>query len=98
MKFVEKVLTMFRKDGPAALTKAEVALTAGELPKVVTAAHTLKGMAANVSAEMLSKEAGELETASKSALASDAKVALTRAKAEMERCLAYMLTIEQRSR
>jgi HPt (histidine-containing phosphotransfer) domain-containing protein len=59
-KFYVKLLTKFKTD--TKLDDLEAAIGAGDLEKAQTAAHTLKGLAANLSLSELFKQTLELET------------------------------------
>jgi HPt (histidine-containing phosphotransfer) domain-containing protein len=59
-KLYAKLLTKFKDDKN--LTELEEALAAGDLPKAQASAHTLKGLAANLSLTELFNQSLELET------------------------------------
>ena len=59
-KLYVKLLTKFRND--TKIDDLEAAITAGDLEKAQSAAHTLKGVAANLSLAELFKQSLELET------------------------------------
>ena len=59
-KFYVKLLTKFRTD--TKLDELESALTAGDMEKAQNSAHTIKGIAANLSLAELFKQCLELET------------------------------------
>jgi len=60
IKLYVKLLAKFKND--TNMNDLEAALSAGDLPKAQTAAHTLKGLAANLSLTELFKQSLELET------------------------------------
>jgi HPt (histidine-containing phosphotransfer) domain-containing protein len=59
-KLYVKLLTKFKAD--TSVNEIEAALTAGDMEKAQVAAHTLKGLAANLSLMELFKQSLELET------------------------------------
>jgi HPt (histidine-containing phosphotransfer) domain-containing protein len=59
-KFYVKLLTKFRND--TKLDDLDAAVTAGDMEKAHGAAHTIKGLAANLSLTELFKQCLELET------------------------------------
>ena len=63
-KLYAKLLTKFKND--TKLDDLEAALAAGDMEKAQTAAHTIKGVAANLSLAELFKQSLELETQIKS--------------------------------
>lgn len=63
-KLYARLLTKFKED--TNLKEMEDAITAGDMEKAKVSAHTLKGLAANLSLIALQKEALEIETQIKS--------------------------------
>jgi len=90
-KLYVKLLTKFKND--TKLDDLESALAAGELEKAQGAAHTLKGVAANLSLTELFKQSLELETQIKAADVQPGqmdilKAAFTATIAEVEKVIA----------
>jgi HPt (histidine-containing phosphotransfer) domain-containing protein len=89
-KLYVKLLTKFKTD--TKLDDLDAALAAGDLEKAQTAAHTLKGVAANLSLTELYKQTLELETQIKAkAVVPDqfetVKTAFTRTLQEVEKVI-----------
>ena len=72
MKLYVKLLVKFRNDNN--LNDLEAALAAGDLPKAQNAAHTIKGVAANLAFTELFKQCLELETQIKNGAANPAQL------------------------
>ena len=71
-KLYVKLLTKFKND--TKLDDLETAIAEGDLDKAKAAAHTLKGVAANLSLEELFKQSVELETQIKAGAADPNKM------------------------
>jgi HPt (histidine-containing phosphotransfer) domain-containing protein len=63
--FLCELLQVFREDSQVNLEKAKSSLSNGDLPGLMSAAHTLKGMLKNLSMNRAGEIAYGLETASK---------------------------------
>ena len=75
-KLYVKLLTKFRND--TKLETLEEAITAGDMEKAQSAAHTLKGVAANLSLAELFKQSLELETQIKAKVVDPAQMELVK--------------------
>jgi len=64
-ELVREVLNIFLDNVPQRIQELQAALDAEDAPAARMAAHTIKGMAANTSAEALRKLAGEMEAAAR---------------------------------
>jgi HPt (histidine-containing phosphotransfer) domain-containing protein len=62
--FLCELLEVFREDSQVSLQKAKSALSTGDLPGLMRAAHSLKGMLKNLSMNRAGEIAYALETAS----------------------------------
>lgn len=71
-KLYVRLLTKFKND--TSLSTLESALAAGELEKAQTEAHTIKGVAANLSLTELFKQSLELETQIKAKSVNDGQM------------------------
>jgi HPt (histidine-containing phosphotransfer) domain-containing protein len=76
-QFLRELLNIFREDSAANLQKAKIALQARNLPEVMSAAHTMKGMLRNLSMHRAAEIAYVLETASREGNRHDAVTALS---------------------
>ncbi|MDR0487190.1 MAG: Hpt domain-containing protein [Treponema sp.] len=90
-KLYVKLLTMFKTD--TSLNNLDAALTSGDMEKARSEAHTLKGLAANLSLMELFKQCLELETQIKSGSVAVDQMAIiknvfTRTLTEVEKVIA----------
>jgi HPt (histidine-containing phosphotransfer) domain-containing protein len=85
--FFFELLQIFREDSQVNLQKAKSALSEGDLPGLMRAAHTLKGMLKNLSMNRAGEIAYALETASNQGKSDEAAKLL----AELEQAAAEVL-------
>jgi two-component system sensor histidine kinase BarA len=62
---IDEILRIYADESPAAIKALEQALSGGDPETVSAAAHTLKGMSANASAEAVRRLAYRLEAAAR---------------------------------
>jgi HPt (histidine-containing phosphotransfer) domain-containing protein len=90
--FVRELIGIFLEDTPQRLLELEQGITAGDVAKFSRAAHSIKGSSSNLGAEVLRREAEQLEYRVKTGgiadLADDVaglKAVYQKTKAELER-------------
>ncbi len=88
-EFLKDVLNGFFKNAGAQIQKITQAISNGDAEQVWKEAHSIKGGAANLTAEMLSRTALDLETMGKSENLAGCVDALARLKTEYERLKTY---------
>jgi CheY-like chemotaxis protein/HPt (histidine-containing phosphotransfer) domain-containing protein len=88
--FMAKILDKFAHSVGADMERLEQAVSHGDLKTAAAAAHMMKGMGANLSAEGLRQAAMELERTCHDGLHKDAASALARLRDEVHRCLAHV--------
>jgi HPt (histidine-containing phosphotransfer) domain-containing protein len=89
-QIARKVLSRFQKSAEDTVVRLEQALDSDDVSQAAIHAHTLKGAAASVSAEPLSKAAAEIEQQCKVAATAAARTTLLTLRLELKRCLDSM--------
>ncbi|GAF84947.1 unnamed protein product, partial [marine sediment metagenome] len=89
-EFLGKILTKFETTAAKYLKDIEEGIEAADAEQVGRLAHSLKGAAANLSAESLRQAALEMEQLGKSGELTNAGECLEKLKSEIERCLDYL--------
>jgi signal transduction histidine kinase/CheY-like chemotaxis protein/HPt (histidine-containing phosphotransfer) domain-containing protein len=89
----ERLLTKFQQRTPHDLVEIEASIDAGDLKKVASLAHALKGAAANLSAPALREVAARLETAERSTDLDRARACLGRLQTEWQRFLGQLPSV-----
>ncbi len=84
----ERALATFEKSAPSLLAQIRIAMEACRTEQSARQAHSLKGAAANISAERLRQAAEAIERWSKAGAEAAARSALPQLELELERCLA----------
>ncbi|MBX7167481.1 MAG: ammonium transporter [Pirellulales bacterium] len=84
---VRRVVSRFAEKCPEVLESIEQALAAGNLPGLASAAHVLKGMAANLSAVAVANSAGRLEAAARATDMAACQLHLVLLRKEISRAL-----------
>jgi HPt (histidine-containing phosphotransfer) domain-containing protein len=87
--FVKEILDLFREQAVANLSALAQALEAGDAEQVWKLAHTLKGSAANVSADHLSETFAEIEQVAHKEAFDRAKAMLVEVRNEFDRVVAF---------
>ena len=88
-EFLKEVLTGFFKNAGEQIQKITRSISNGDTEEVWKEAHSIKGGAANLTANMLSRTAFDLETMGKSDNLAGCRKALDRLKTEYERLKTY---------
>jgi HPt (histidine-containing phosphotransfer) domain-containing protein len=91
--FLQRVLEKFSASSDAMLKTIAEAVDAGDKEKMGRGAHSLKGAAANLSAEPVRSIAGRLQDLAHGGELSQAEQALAELKEELARCIAYIPTV-----
>ena len=89
-ELLEELWKLFREDAPHQREKLKVALDSCNLVLVEQHAHTLKGAAANVGAELVRAEALEMEHAARKGNLDEAREHYGRIECELERALRWL--------
>ena len=87
---MKKLLATFQQQAPMHVESIEAQLTAGQNQTVGRLAHTIKGMAANLSAEPLRAAAGDLERQINEGELDAAMQSLTMLKRRVEECVNFV--------
>jgi ammonium transporter, Amt family len=88
--FVQLVLEKFRSTSASMLNTISQAIDAGDAAQMGRGAHSLKGAAANLSAEQVRSVAGRLEELGHQGELELAEQSLAELKQELARCIAYI--------
>jgi HPt (histidine-containing phosphotransfer) domain-containing protein len=91
--FLQRVLEKFRSSSDAMLNTIAQAVHDGDKEKMGRGAHSLKGAAANLSAEAVRSIAGRLQDLAHGDDLSQAEQSLSELKQELDRCIAYIPTV-----
>jgi HPt (histidine-containing phosphotransfer) domain-containing protein len=89
-QFARAMLLMFAEQAPLMVNDLRAGLTAGDAARAAKAAHTIKGSAANVSAQQLSACAAAIEDACRSGEMGTISEWMNRLNDELTRCLTYI--------
>jgi ammonium transporter, Amt family len=92
-EFVQLMLEKFRSTSVTMLNTISQAVDAGDAKQMGWYAHNIKGAAANLSAESVRSIAGRLEELGHRGEMEQAEEILSELKREMERCVAYIPTV-----
>jgi CheY-like chemotaxis protein/HPt (histidine-containing phosphotransfer) domain-containing protein len=87
LSLVSRLLNEFEREIGAQVTRVEQAVGAGDAAQIAAASHSLKGSAANLSADDLASQAAALEAAARRGAAIDAAESCPRLRYQFERCL-----------
>jgi HPt (histidine-containing phosphotransfer) domain-containing protein len=91
--FVQLVLEKFRASSDAMVDRISQAVDAKDAQQMGKHAHSLKGAAANLSAESVRSIAGRLEELGHQGVLESAEESIAELKRELERCIAYIPTV-----
>jgi len=89
-RIVVKLLESFGREAPRSLEQLSQAIVSGDLDQVAHSAHSLKGAAANVSAEALADLARELEEKTKNQDLEGAAAYVDLLQVELNRCIEFL--------
>lgn len=95
--FVKEILDIFQEQAAEHLAKLQDRVRAGDADGAREVAHGMKGSAANLSAERLSKLSADLEHAARSGSLEHAGDSVTEIQAELDRCVAFFPTVIERA-
>jgi HPt (histidine-containing phosphotransfer) domain-containing protein len=87
---LEKILRRFKEKAPEYIQSAEKGVKTSNAEEVRIAAHTLKGVAANLSATRLCQRAAKLEELGKTADLESAREQVALLKSELDECVRYV--------
>ena len=90
---VQRVLQKFEERMPEEFKDMESALESGDIDRVASLAHRVKGSSASVSAEGMMHAAAEIETAGRSGCETDLSERMVRLRDEWKRYLEYVPTV-----
>mgnify|MGYP001114420873 CR=1 FL=1 len=91
--FLREIVGIFLEDTPLRLAELDEALVAGDAPKFVRAAHSIKGSSANLGALQLRATAERLEHQAKSQGLADTGALIAAVKTEFSRALRELTTL-----
>lgn len=89
-ELVDRLLSKFDEQAQQLMNQIEESATAGDLQELSKAAHTIKGAAANLSAEPLMAAAAALEETAKAGELGAASSQIAGLRLEMDRCLEFV--------
>jgi CheY-like chemotaxis protein len=89
-EFLEKMLNKFQDQAFARLADIEESVRVGDAEQLNLLSHGLKGLAANLSAQALSKAASDLELVAKSGDLTKSEECLENLRNELNRCLDHL--------
>jgi HPt (histidine-containing phosphotransfer) domain-containing protein len=92
--FMELVLEKFRVMSDAMVNRISQSVEARDAAQMGRHAHSLKGAAANLSAEYVRSIAGRLEELGQRGVLESAEESLAELRREMERCIAYIPAVK----
>lgn len=92
-EFLREIVGIFLEDTPQRLTELDESLAAGDAPKFVRAAHSIKGSSANLGALQLRSAAERLEQHAKTQGLGDVAALVTAVKAEFARAQRELATL-----
>jgi len=88
--FAQEIIETFVRSGATAREEMHAALAGGDRPRLLRAAHQLKGASANIHAPRLRELAALVENRAGSAAEADAKELLVKLGAELDRVAAFL--------
>jgi Amt family ammonium transporter len=92
---VGRLLNEFEREIGSQVARVEQAVGSGDAAEIVAASHSLKGSAANLSADELSSQAAALEAAARRGAAIDAAEGCPRLRYQFERCVRALPQIRE---
>ncbi len=90
LALVTRLINEFEREIGAQVARVEQAVGSGNTTEIAAASHSLKGSAANLSADELSSHAGALEAAARRGAAPDAAESCHELRRQFERCLSSL--------
>ena len=97
VELMSRLLAAFEPEIGRDVQRLEDAIQAGDIPRVANIAHTLKGSAANLSAERLSALARDIEQAARRNETHNYGELLNKLRGEFDRCVAFLPELNSRA-